>query len=81
MSHPRTQVCAELEAHLPDYIDGQAKESICRAIEEHLASCDNCRIVIDTIKKTISLYHDAPPEMVPDQVHQRLIKVLHLPDL
>ncbi len=81
MSHPRTQVCAELQAYLPEYLDEQAKESICRAIEEHLAACDHCRIVIDTIKKTIALYRDAPPETVPDQVHQRLIKVLNLPDL
>jgi anti-sigma factor RsiW len=80
MNQHRTHVCAELEAYLSEYIDGEAKESICRTIEEHLASCDNCRIVIDTIRKTIALYHSAPSEPVPNSVHDRLITVLNLSD-
>jgi len=78
MNHPRTELCAQIEAQLPDYLDGEAKEEICRVIEKHLESCDNCRIVIDTLKKTISLYHNSPREDVPNEVHRRLVKVLKL---
>ncbi len=78
MKHPRTELCAQIEAQLPDYIDGEAKEEICRVIEKHLESCDNCRIVIDTLKKTISLYHNSPRTGVPGDVHRRLMSVLHL---
>ncbi len=59
--HPR-ELCSELSSQLPDYLDGDAKEAICREIEEHLAGCDDCRVVIDTLKKTISLYRAAPRE-------------------
>lgn len=81
INHRRTERCAQLESQLPDYLDGEAKEAICRAIEEHLESCDNCRIVIDTLKKTISLYCRAPREDVPMAVHDRLVRTLSLEEL
>jgi predicted anti-sigma-YlaC factor YlaD len=81
MKHNKGQVCAELQAQLPDYLDGEAKEAICRAIEEHLASCEDCRVVVDTMKKTIALYRAAPRAQVPTEIHHRLVRVLHLDDL
>lgn len=81
MKHNKGQVCAELQAQLPDYLDGEAKEAICRAIEEHLASCEDCRVVVDTMKKTIALYRAAPRAQVPAEIHHRLVRVLHLDDL
>lgn len=78
MKHRPGELCAELSSQLPDYLDGEAKEAICREIEEHLAGCDDCRVVIDTLKKTISLYRAAPREEVPGEVHNRLVKMLKL---
>ena len=81
MKHEHTELCAQLQAQLPDYLDGEAKDAICRAIEAHLASCDDCRVVVDTMKKTITLYRAAPREDVPQDVHARLVQVLKLEDV
>ncbi len=70
--------CQELKAQLSDYIDGELDPGVCAEIERHLAGCDNCRIVVDTLRKTILLYRDygAPP--MPAGAHERLIHVLGL---
>jgi len=81
MNHEHTDLCGELSSQLPDYLDGEAREAICRAIEEHLAECEDCRVVVDTIKKTVTLYRQAPMEQVPSNVHRRLVRVLNLDDL
>lgn len=81
MKHQHTDLCAQLQAQLPDYLDGEARAEICRAIEAHLADCENCRIVIDTLKKMIALYRAAPCNEVPREVHARLVRVLNLDEL
>ena len=81
MKHEHTELCAQLQSQLPDYLDGEARAEICRAIEAHLADCDDCRVVVDTMKKTISLYRNAPREDVPQDVHARLVRVLKLEDV
>lgn len=81
MKHQHTDLCAQLQAQLPDYLDGEARAEICRAIEAHLADCENCRIVIDTLKKMIALYRAAPCDEVPREVHARLVRVLNLDEL
>ncbi|NMC13595.1 MAG: zf-HC2 domain-containing protein [Chloroflexi bacterium] len=78
MSHEQ---CRYLLGSLSEYIDGTLEESLCHAIEQHLAGCDNCRVVIDTLRKTVSLYHDeAQRETASEEVHQRLLKRLNLDD-
>jgi anti-sigma factor (TIGR02949 family) len=74
--------CKNLLNSLSDYVDGELADSLCRELEQHLASCPDCRIVVDTTRKTISLYHAAngQPEQVPDDVRQRLFKCLNLED-
>ena len=73
--------CRHLLASLSDYVENEASESLCAEIERHLADCDNCRIVVDTLRKTIYLYHEAVPEpSVPDDVRQRLYHCLDLDD-
>ena len=81
MKHKHTDLCAQLQAQLPDYLDGEARAEICRAIEEHLASCDDCRVMVDTMKKTITLYRNAPREDVPQDVHARLVRVLKMEEI
>ena len=48
-------------------------------IERHLQGCENCRIVIDTLRMTVELYHESPPpDQVPEDVRQRLYMRLEL---
>src|SRR6187399_3046271 len=48
--------CQELLEQLGDYLDEEARQELCREIEEHLERCNDCRIVVDQTRKTIVLY-------------------------
>ncbi len=73
--------CQSILDSLSDYVDGTLKDELCRDIEQHIAGCSDCRIVVDTLKKTIYLYHatSATREM-PEDVRERLFLRLNLDD-
>ena len=75
------QNCENLLGSLSEYIDGGLSPELCREIEKHLEGCENCRIVLNTTKRTIELVH-APVEKpdMPDDVRERLFKRLNLDD-
>jgi len=74
--------CRHLLGDISDYIDESASQEICERIERHLAECEDCRIVVDTMRKTVYLVHaTAEPADMPDDVRQRLFKRLELDDL
>ena len=37
------------------YIDDELDKTQCLELESHIADCKNCRIVVNTLKKTIQL--------------------------
>ena len=46
-----------------------------------MADCDDCQIVVDTLKKTVSLYKEATEEpAIPSDVRVRLFRRLKLDD-
>lgn len=71
--------CRHLLGSLSDYVDGEACADICDEIERHLENCENCRIVVDSLRKTVLLYHETAetPDM-PLDVRQRLFHCLNL---
>jgi anti-sigma factor (TIGR02949 family) len=74
--------CEGLLGSLSDYIDGELGAELCRQIEKHIAECENCRIVVDTTRKTVDLVHasNVPQAGLPDDVRDRLFKRLNLDD-
>jgi predicted anti-sigma-YlaC factor YlaD len=68
--------CSKLLEELSDYLDREAREDLCRAIEEHLKSCHDCRIVVDKTRKTILLYQSDQTQPVPAAVNARLQELL-----
>jgi len=72
------ELCQALKEQLSEYIDGQVEDALCAEIEAHLAGCDNCRILVDTLRKTILLYRQQSPADMPSEVRERLYQVLHL---
>lgn len=70
--------CSHLLEHLSDYVDGAAAQTICAEIEQHLSGCENCRVVIDTLRQTVHLYHTLPTPTLPESARERLYKVLEL---
>ena len=71
--------CEQLLGSLSEYIDGELTPDLCEEIEKHLAGCDDCRVVLNTTKRTIDLVH-APIEKpdLPEDVRERLFKRLNL---
>ncbi|MEA3440827.1 MAG: zf-HC2 domain-containing protein [Chloroflexota bacterium] len=71
--------CRFLIDSLSDYVDGTLDETLCAEIDRHLADCEDCRIVVDSLRKTIYLYHTTAQETgVPQQVRHRLFHRLNL---
>jgi anti-sigma factor (TIGR02949 family) len=73
--------CEELLGSLSAYIDGELGPELCLELEKHLSECENCRIVLNTTKRTIDLVH-SPVEKsdLPEDVRERLFKRLQLDD-
>lgn len=72
--------CKSLLGSLSDYVDGVAQEDLCREIERHLSECEDCRVVVDTLRKTVELYHAASRTNLPVGVRERLFIRLNLED-
>lgn len=68
-------------AILSDYIDGQLNTQVCHELEHHMAGCENCRIVVDTLRRTVDLYHTTAHTELPAEVEQRLWRRFELDDL
>ncbi len=73
--------CQELLSSLSDYVDGELGAELCSQLERHLRECQRCKVVVDTLKKTVELYQDTSDEVdLPDDVRQRLYLRLELQD-
>jgi predicted anti-sigma-YlaC factor YlaD len=72
------QGCKCLLHALSDYIDGEAPAELCMEIERHLAECVDCRVLINTLRRTISLYRDLPEPEMPARTRERLYATLGL---
>ena len=70
--------CSHLLEHLSDYVDGAAAQAICAEIEQHMSGCENCRVVIDTLRQTVHLYHTLPAPALSASARERLYKSLEL---
>lgn len=79
--HVHTDKCNTLLGDLSDYIDGNLHAEICAQIEEHMKTCDNCRVVVNTLKKTVELYEHCNDDIeIPGEVKERLFAKLDLKD-
>jgi anti-sigma factor RsiW len=73
--------CKALLGSLSDYVDGTLSDELCQELDRHLSECQDCRIVVDTLHKTVSLYHKSAEFVeVPGDVRERLFRVLNLED-
>ncbi len=78
--HRHTDECSRVLDHLNDYIDDKLSPELCTELEAHLAECENCRVVYDTLNKTLYLVHqlrEQPPQL-PEAVEYRLFAVMKL---
>ena len=72
------ETCADLLGQLSAYIDGDLDPELCHALETHMAGCENCRTVVDTLGETVHLYRALPPATVSATLSARLRTALGL---
>ena len=71
--------CDELLMEIGEYVDGTLPADLCVLLEQHLAGCPRCRLVVDTTRKTIALYHETLGSVeLPEEIRQRLFTCLNL---
>jgi predicted anti-sigma-YlaC factor YlaD len=82
MSHLHDdQRCTALLARLNEYIDDELASDLCRELEHHVHECHDCRVVFDTLGRTVRLYHalgEAAPVELPADMEARLFARLKL---
>jgi len=64
--------CDEVLEKLSDFLDEDARAELCRAIEQHLQQCHDCRFEVDSVRKSIMLYQADNRVDVPVAVSSRL---------
>ncbi|HLA84263.1 MAG TPA: zf-HC2 domain-containing protein [Thermoguttaceae bacterium] len=64
--------CEDLFAALIEYVDGELDAETSAMIERHLEECPACELVVDNIRRTISVYAADASVDVPAALHEHL---------
>jgi len=64
--------CRGVVRELSEYLDGELDANARNELERHLGHCEDCRLVVDTTKKTIQIFCKSEPVSLPTDVRERL---------
>ena len=64
--------CEQLLQYLSDYIDQNLDEELTAVAQDHLATCQNCRVVLDSTQQTIFLFREQGKRTIPAKSRKRL---------
>lgn len=64
--------CRSIIKELANYLDEALDPVLKTSIEKHLEGCEDCRVVVDTTKKTIQIYCNSEPAPLPEETKLRL---------
>lgn len=68
--------CEDLLQYLSDYIDNELDRELTDVAKHHLASCHNCRVVLDSTQQTIFLFREQGKRTIPAASRKRLFDQL-----
>jgi len=68
--------CKTIVVELENYLDKELDPALRASIEEHLAKCKKCRLIVDTTKKTVEIYCNSEPAPLPQDTRRRLHEAL-----
>ncbi len=66
--------CKEVIRQLSDYLDGDLDPDLIQALTRHLEHCEDCRVVVDTTRKTVEVYCNTEPAPLPEEARERLMR-------
>jgi len=64
--------CNNVIRELSNYLDGELDATAREELERHLGRCHDCRLVVDTTRKTIQIFCNSEPIALPVDVRSRL---------
>ena len=70
--------CKEVYLYICDNLEADPNSAKCRQVLRHLRACPDCAALLDSLRKTVSLYRSSPSPKVPSAVHKRLFKKINL---
>lgn len=65
-------VIQQFSEFLDEELDPKLAEDLCR----HLELCEDCRVVVDTCRKTVKIFCKTEPLPLPPDVQERLDRAL-----
>ena len=68
--------CHDYIQGLNEYLDGEVSPELCDEIEKHIGECENCRIMVDTLKQTVTLCREGKEEKLPKELELKLNNIL-----
>lgn len=64
--------CDGVIREISDYLDGDLQPAVRMELEQHLALCGDCKIIVDQTKMTVQIFCDSQPLELPKDVGARL---------
>jgi predicted anti-sigma-YlaC factor YlaD len=65
-----------------DFMGEDLDAPVCKEVAEHLENCPNCKVYLDTVKKTVTICQETEKDKeMPRDIKNRLFKVLNIDDL
>ena len=64
--------CRQVVDKISEYLDGELDPELVRELERHLEHCEDCRVVVDTTRKTVEIFYHTDPAPLPGDVRERL---------
>lgn len=68
--------CKNVVRELSSYLNGELDTRVMADLERHLNNCEDCRLVVDTTKKTVQIFCNSEPVPLPADTRERLHKAL-----
>ncbi|MBI1983778.1 MAG: zf-HC2 domain-containing protein [Acidobacteria bacterium] len=68
--------CRQVIRQLSEYLDQELEPGLAEQLARHLEHCEDCKLVVDTTRKTVKIYCNTEPMDLPPAVRERLERAL-----
>ena len=59
--------CADFMAEIGNYLEGEVAEEVRAQLEQHLAHCQTCTVLVDSTRKTLKIVTDTGSFDLPEE--------------
>ncbi len=73
--------CDEILDRICDDLSEDINSEVCIEIKNHIKTCSECRVQLMSMKNAVNLFKCLDDKVVPQNIHDRLIKLLNVQDM